>query len=55
MLEPLVIYSTRDSDELGYDPANADSYATFAQECLADRPDKPPFVESRPGGLAGAR
>jgi peptidoglycan hydrolase-like protein with peptidoglycan-binding domain len=35
--------------------ANADSYATFAQECLADRPDKPPFVESRPGGLAGAR
>ena len=35
--------------------ANADSYATFAHECLADKPDKPPFVESRPGGLAGAR
>ena len=35
--------------------ASADSYATFAQECLADKPDKPPFVESRPGGLAGAR
>ncbi len=34
---------------------NADSYATFAQECLAEKPDKPPFVESRPGGLAGAR
>lgn len=35
--------------------ANADSYATFAHECLADRSDKPPFVESRPGGLGGAR
>lgn len=35
--------------------ANADSYATFAQECLADKPDKPLFVESRPGGLGGAR
>ena len=31
--------------------ANADSYATFAQECLADKPDKPPFVESRPAAL----
>ena len=28
--------------------ANADSYATFAHECLADKSDKPPFVESRP-------
>jgi hypothetical protein len=35
--------------------ADADSYATFAQECLADKPDKPRFVESRPGSLAGAR
>ena len=34
---------------------NADSYATFAQECLAEKPDKPAFVESRPGGRAGAR
>jgi hypothetical protein len=33
--------------------ANAHTYATFAQECLADKPDKPLFVESRPGGLAG--
>jgi hypothetical protein len=35
--------------------ANAVTYATFAQECLADKPDKPPFVESRRGGLARAR
>ena len=35
--------------------ANADSYATFAQECLADKPDKPLFGESLPGGLVGAR
>jgi hypothetical protein len=35
--------------------SNADSYASFAQECLADSPTKPAFVKTAPGGLRGAR
>jgi hypothetical protein len=35
--------------------ANADSYATFAQECRTGNPDNPGFVKSAPGGLGGAR
>lgn len=35
--------------------ANADSYATFAQECRANSAAKPPFVVTAPGGLGGAR
>lgn len=34
---------------------NADSYATFAQECRTGSPAKPPFVKTAPGGLGGAR
>lgn len=35
--------------------ANADSYATFAHECRVGSPVKPPFVQTAPGGLGGAR
>lgn len=34
---------------------NADSYASFAEECRANSPAKPPFVRTAPGGLGGAR
>lgn len=34
---------------------NADSYAGFAFECLAESAVKPPFVKTAPGGLGGAR
>jgi hypothetical protein len=34
---------------------NADSYATFAQECRTGSAAKPPFVKTAPGGLGGAR
>lgn len=34
---------------------NADSYASFAQECRVGNPAKPPFVKTAPGGLGGAR
>lgn len=35
--------------------ANADSYADFAFECRNNSALKPPFIESRPGGLGGRR
>jgi len=34
---------------------NADSYASFAQECRTGSSAKPPFVKTAPGGLGGAR
>jgi len=34
---------------------NADSYASFAQECRTGSAAKPPFVKTAPGGLGGAR
>jgi peptidoglycan hydrolase-like protein with peptidoglycan-binding domain len=34
---------------------NADSYASFAQECRTGSPAKPAFVKTAPGGLGGAR
>ena len=34
---------------------NADSYASFAQECRTGSSAKPPFVRTAPGGLGGAR
>ncbi len=34
---------------------NADSYASFAQECRVDSSVKPAFVKTAPGGLGGAR
>ncbi len=34
---------------------NADSYASFAQECRTGSAVKPPFVRTAPGGLGGAR
>jgi hypothetical protein len=34
---------------------NADSYASFAEECRTGNPIKPPFVKTAPGGLGGAR
>ncbi len=38
MIEPLVIYSTRDSDKLGYDPANADSYVSLKSTLTENGP-----------------
>jgi len=35
--------------------SNADSYAGFAQECRTGSAAKPPFVQTAPGGLGGAR
>ena len=35
--------------------ANADSFATFAQECRTGSQSKPVFVTTSPGGLGGAR
>lgn len=34
---------------------NADSYASFAEECRTNSAAKPPFVRTAPGGLGGAR
>jgi peptidoglycan hydrolase-like protein with peptidoglycan-binding domain len=34
---------------------NADSYASFAQECRTNSSVKPAFVKTAPGGLGGAR
>ncbi|BCW89701.1 hypothetical protein sos41_28670 [Alphaproteobacteria bacterium SO-S41] len=34
---------------------NADSYASFAEECRSNSSAKPPFVKTAPGGLGGAR
>jgi hypothetical protein len=34
---------------------NADSYATFAQECRTNSAARPGFVRTAPGGLGGAR
>jgi hypothetical protein len=34
---------------------NADSYASFAQECRTESAAKPPFVKTAPGGRGGAR
>ena len=48
--EPFIVPLTAEQ-RLG----NAESYATFAFECMNDKPDKPFFVQSSPGGQAGAR
>ena len=38
LIEPLTIYSTRDIEELGYDPANADSYVTLPAKLVDHGP-----------------
>ena len=41
LIEPLVIYSTRDSEALGYDPANAEGLVSLESKLVEHRPVLP--------------